>query len=162
MQWHTCHRWQWQWHKCDTFRCHGWTPVTFLPSQRFTCYTWRCHRWALVTPLGVTGEHLWHLWASQVLTCDMGYSQYTILHCDILEVFFYRRHERERGGLIKLNLMFFMWMISEKIKYEEPKETTLIDNVHVTRIYKFYPFCRDLCILLRDFRGVGPHYYGII
>ena len=67
-------------------------------------------------------------------------------------------HERERGGL---TIVFFVWMISENIKYEAPKETTFIDNVHVTRIYKFYPFCRDLRILLRDFRGVGPNYYDI-
>ena len=46
-------------------------------------------------------------------------------------------HGRGGGGLDK---MFFMWMISEKIKYEEQKEGTLIDNVHVTRIYTFHPF----------------------
>ena len=52
--------------------------------------------------------------------------------------------------------------------YEARKEVTLIDivyecvlNVHVTGIYTFDPFCRDLRILLRDFRGVGPNYYDI-
>ena len=25
--------------------------------------------------------------------------------------------------------------------YEEPKEATLIDIVHVTRIYTYHPFC---------------------
>ena len=52
--------------------------------------------------------------------------------------------------------------------YEERKEVTLIDivyecvlNVHITGIYTFHPFCRDLRILLRDFRGVGPNYYDI-
>ena len=68
--------------------------------------------------------------------------------------------------------MFFIWMISEEKKsnraYEEPKEVTLIYivyecvlNVHITGIYTFHPFCRDLRILLRDFRGVGPNYYDI-
>ena len=65
----------------------------------------------------------------------------------------------EEGGLDK---MFFMWMISKKFKYEEPNEATSIDNVHVTRIYTlFHPFFRDLRILLREFRGVGPNYYNI-
>ena len=58
--------------------------------------------------------------------------------------------------------MFFIWMISKNIKYEEPKEATLIDNVHATRIYIFYPFCCDSRILLRDFRGVGPNYFVYI
>ena len=34
-------------------------------------------------------------------------------------------------------------------------------NVHITGIYTFHPFCRDLRILLRDFRGVGKNYYDI-
>ena len=46
-------------------------------------------------------------------------------------------HGIEGGGL---DSIFFMWMISEKIKYEEPKEATLINNVHVKRIYTFCNF----------------------
>ena len=53
-----------------------------------------------------------------------------------------------------------MWIISKK-NQKEPKEATLINNVHVKRIYTFHPFCRNLRILLRDFRGVGPNYYDI-
>ena len=34
-----------------------------------------------------------------------------------------------------------MWMISKKT--EEPKETTAIYNVHVTRIYTVHQFCHD-------------------
>ena len=57
--------------------------------------------------------------------------------------------------------MFSIWMISEGKKshraFEEPKEVTLIDivymfvfSVHVTRIFIFQPFSRDLRIFLCD------------
>ena len=56
--------------------------------------------------------------------------------------------------------MFLIWMISGwNMAYEEPKKATLIDIVHVTRIYTYHPFCHGVRILLREFMGGGPNYY---
>ena len=36
--------------------------------------------------------------------------------------------------------MFFMWMISKKFKYEESKEATLIDDIHLTHFVAIYTY----------------------
>ena len=53
-------------------------------------------------------------------------------------------HGGGRGG--GLDEIFFMLMISKNSSVKS-QESTLIDNVHVERIYIFHPFCRELRIL---------------
>ena len=89
-----CHTWQWQWHKC-----HRWAPVTLL-----------CHRSSPVTLEGVTGEDSDSIRCHRCLPVTWVTAHVTILHCDILEGFFYRRWTtvwKIHPFSTKVNMYFF-------------------------------------------------------
>ena len=96
-----------QWHTCVTENTvlsfmshfvtgpHRWRLKVSHVKWIFTCDTFRCHRCE-------ANFYMCHLQASRVRTCDTFTchwclpvtwvtAQYTILHCDILDGFFYRR-----------------------------------------------------------------------
>ena len=75
---------------------HRWRLKVSHVKWIFTCDTFMCQRCE-------ANFYMWHLQASRVRTCDTFTchwclpvtwvtAQYTILHCDILDGFFYRRH----------------------------------------------------------------------